>query len=414
MKSKSRLLPHLLSTSTKLIALSLCFFAFQQEPLFAQSSQDEGNKYLAQNNGESNGDDPNMGRNNQGISDDELARLKQFRQRRRQFQNAGAPENSGSGNLSSSPGQANDDPDMPGFRMRRKGTGGGGGGFGAPQQSTGSDDNGQPRGRRGFNGNGFDGQGMPPGPDGPPMGRRRRAFNANGFTAPGEQGPDDAPLRKRVNFNQDNAPDPRAEAEDGPMRRGPSAFPPGMPPDFHAGGQRRPGQGGPFGGRALDLRPLALTDEQKQKVQEMRAQTRLRVKELHKQVAEKEKSLRDMMFNPEVSENQIRAARKELRKQQDLVDEANMNDLLGIRAMLTPEQKKHLPDCMPGKNGAANGGGPPPPPQATGSALPPAPPAGFASVAENNPSVNKVAAGGKRKTATKRRSLEADLNSTAK
>lgn len=102
-----------------------------------------------------------------------------------------------------------------------------------------------------------------------------------------------------------------------------------------------------FGQQPLDLTPLELSEEQKEKIKAMREQTKLKVKEMRKSMMQKQGQMRELMFNPEASESQIRTASSELRKMQAQMDETNLNDLLGIRSMLTPEQRKRLPDCMP-------------------------------------------------------------------
>jgi Spy/CpxP family protein refolding chaperone len=139
---------------------------------------------------------------------------------------------------------------------------------------------------------------------------------------------------------------------------------PGFGPGFGAGqgfrGGRGPAgegqsRGASLGSKSLDLTPLELTDEQKEKVKQMRQKTRLKVKDLHQSVLERQAELRRLIFDPDVSEAQIRAARNQLRQLQDKLDETNMNDLLAIRAMLSPEQRKRLPDCLPGRRGCAAG-----------------------------------------------------------
>ena len=150
---------------------------------------------------------------------------------------------------------------------------------------------------------------------------------------------------------------------------------------FHPGG---PGQGGAsFNSRQLDLTPLSLSEEQKDRVRQMRQQTRLKVRDLHKEVLQRQSGLRKLIFDPDASEADIRSARSQLRQMQDQVDEANMNDLLAIRALLTAEQRKHLPDCLPSR-------------RATGYGAPGQPPGAFPG-----------GPGGKQSAEFNRRSLEA-------
>jgi len=128
---------------------------------------------------------------------------------------------------------------------------------------------------------------------------------------------------------------------------------PGANPEMPARANRGPaaarqaqGGGGVFG-KTLDLTPLALNDDQKIRVRQMRVQSRAKIRDLHKSVVQRQTELRQLMFDPEASDDQIRSARSQLRKLQDQVDETNMNDLLAIRGMLTPDQRKRLPECMP-------------------------------------------------------------------
>ena len=115
----------------------------------------------------------------------------------------------------------------------------------------------------------------------------------------------------------------------------------------------------------------------------MRQQPRLKVRDLHKEVLQRQSGLRKLIFDPDASEADIRSARSQLRQMQDQVDEANMNDLLAIRALLTAEQRKHLPDCLPSR-------------RATGYGAPGQPPGAFPG-----------GPGGKQSAEFNRRSLEA-------
>lgn len=104
---------------------------------------------------------------------------------------------------------------------------------------------------------------------------------------------------------------------------------------------------GHFGPGPLDLTPLDLTAEQKQKIQEMRKQMGTKARDMHKMLREKRKEMRDLMFSPDVTESQLREKHRQLRKLQEQAENMMFQDFLSIRVLLSPEQKKHLPEVKP-------------------------------------------------------------------
>jgi Spy/CpxP family protein refolding chaperone len=130
------------------------------------------------------------------------------------------------------------------------------------------------------------------------------------------------------------------------------------------GGARRGFQnnlsgGNLFGKRPLDLTSLALTPEQKQRIQAMRGQVGPKTRELRKTLNAKRAELRDMMFEASAGDDQVRAKRKEVRQLQDKVEEMQLNDFLSIRSVLTPDQRQKLTDLKPaGATKFAAGNGP--------------------------------------------------------
>ncbi|MFN8552686.1 MAG: Spy/CpxP family protein refolding chaperone [Candidatus Obscuribacterales bacterium] len=116
------------------------------------------------------------------------------------------------------------------------------------------------------------------------------------------------------------------------------------------------GGGNFFGKKALDLTSLNLSPEQKQKIQEMRGQVAPKTRELRKQLAAKRAELRDMMFEANAGDDQVRAKRKEVRQLQDKIEDMQLNDFLGIRSVLTPDQRLKLSDLKPGNKFAAGNG----------------------------------------------------------
>jgi Spy/CpxP family protein refolding chaperone len=120
--------------------------------------------------------------------------------------------------------------------------------------------------------------------------------------------------------------------------------------------------GGLFGSKKpLDFSILQLSDEQKNRIRSIRRQNAAPVKELQKTLRDQRMTMRDLMFDPNASDEQIRSKRKEIRQMQDRMEEAQINDFLSIRHVLSPEQRQRLPDLKPGQEaqGGPADGGPP-------------------------------------------------------
>lgn len=120
-------------------------------------------------------------------------------------------------------------------------------------------------------------------------------------------------------------------------------------------------------GGPLNLAPLNLTDAQKTKIQQLRNQTSVKAREIRQKLVTTRQEMKDLMFDPSASDDAIRSKRKDVRKMQDQSDEVMIEDFLAIRAVLTPEQRKRLPEIKPvGPRRAVAGRGsmPPPPPGA--------------------------------------------------
>jgi Spy/CpxP family protein refolding chaperone len=128
------------------------------------------------------------------------------------------------------------------------------------------------------------------------------------------------------------------------------------------GGMRGRGGGG-FGGHKLDLTPLNLSEEQKTKIKAIRQANRERAKDFRQTLMQKQIALHSLIFSPNATDVQIRAARKEVRKAQDSLEEVGLDDLLQIRGLLTSEQRQRLPQIAPPPPGRGGGG-----PNATASA----------------------------------------------
>lgn len=143
---------------------------------------------------------------------------------------------------------------------------------------------------------------------------------------------------------------------------GPGFGGPGPGPGFGGGG---PGPG--FGGRLkhsglgrapLDLTSLNLTEEQKNRIKAQRAKSAPRARELQQVIKAKRMEMRDLMFDPSVTAKQLTEKRQELRAAQDEAETLMLNDFIGMRSVLTPEQLKHLPELKPGRGLAQRGDSP--------------------------------------------------------
>ncbi len=141
------------------------------------------------------------------------------------------------------------------------------------------------------------------------------------------------------------------------------------PADAAPGGWQGRGHhhgGGLFGG-PLDLSSLNLTDEQKQTIRQLRSQNAPKARELRRAIQAKRAELRTMMFDPNATDDAIKAKRKELRAVQEQMEDMVLSDFLAMRNVLTPEQKKKLPEVMPNRAEVARRpGGPPAPAAASG------------------------------------------------
>jgi Spy/CpxP family protein refolding chaperone len=112
------------------------------------------------------------------------------------------------------------------------------------------------------------------------------------------------------------------------------------------GGEGFRGKGGGFGHK-LDLTPLGLTEDQKARIKQIRQLNRERAKDFRQTLMQKQQALHSLIFSPTASDAQIRAARKEVRRAQDSLEEIGLDDLLQIRGLLTNDQRQKLPQIAP-------------------------------------------------------------------
>jgi Spy/CpxP family protein refolding chaperone len=97
----------------------------------------------------------------------------------------------------------------------------------------------------------------------------------------------------------------------------------------------------------LDLTPLNLTAEQKQKFQDNRRETLKKMGELHKALKAKRDDLNNALFDPDSTETTLRDKRDEVTSLHDQIDDLRFEELITLRSLLTLEQRKHLPEIKP-------------------------------------------------------------------
>lgn len=131
--------------------------------------------------------------------------------------------------------------------------------------------------------------------------------------------------------------------------------PPGGEQPFanRRGAMRRPGGGGRqgfgFGGRALDLTQLNLSEKQKSNILALRAKHSEQAKNIQKNLRDKRMELRNMLFSPDLNRKALQDKRNELRGLQNQMDDIMIDDFLGVRSVLSEEQIKKLAETnLPG------------------------------------------------------------------
>lgn len=159
--------------------------------------------------------------------------------------------------------------------------------------------------------------------------------------------------KRGLKFGADGGPDGAGPPPDG---MGPDGGPPGGPPDGGPGGFRRPKNfaGGPsikggkfFGREPLDLTKLNLSAEQKTKIQTMRSANGQKARALHADLKQRREKFREMLFDPNATNDDILSMRREVNKLQTQVEDLMLTDFLGIRKLLTKEQMELLPSIRP-------------------------------------------------------------------
>lgn len=102
------------------------------------------------------------------------------------------------------------------------------------------------------------------------------------------------------------------------------------------------GMASAMGRNTLDLSQLNLSDEQKSRITALRSKNKGVGKEILQSIKSKRAEMREMISDPNFSTAQIKAKRHELRNLLDDLEANKLDDLLAIRAILTPDQVKRL------------------------------------------------------------------------
>jgi Spy/CpxP family protein refolding chaperone len=100
----------------------------------------------------------------------------------------------------------------------------------------------------------------------------------------------------------------------------------------------------------INLIPLNLTPDQKQKLQAVRRETAKKTRELSAALKSKKDELLNATFDPDQPESAIREKRDSVRAIHEQLEDLMFGDIMTLRGMLTPEQKRHLAEIKPPPN----------------------------------------------------------------
>jgi Spy/CpxP family protein refolding chaperone len=98
---------------------------------------------------------------------------------------------------------------------------------------------------------------------------------------------------------------------------------------------------------ALDLAPLNLSAEQKQKISDLHKDNVKKAREIRKLLKTKKEELATAMFDPDQTEAAIRDKRDAVRQTREQMEDLAFDEILKVRQLLNPEQKKHLAEVKP-------------------------------------------------------------------
>lgn len=133
-----------------------------------------------------------------------------------------------------------------------------------------------------------------------------------------------------------------------------------QPPGYSRAPRQRRSRRGRRGGRglygaSLDLRPLNLSEAQKERIRDIRRKSRLKAREYRKELKVKKIAMQNMMFSPDATPVQIRSAAKEFQTAQANMQDTVLGDFLGVRAVLTRQQLQMLPEIKPQRGSGGPG-----------------------------------------------------------
>lgn len=142
------------------------------------------------------------------------------------------------------------------------------------------------------------------------------------------------PTAARPQPGDDHSNDKSKNADMGPPRNGDGRNGGMMPPPRHGGSLMQ----------MLDLTVLNLSDDQKQKIQKLRADSAIKNRAIQRQLKENTNQMRDVMFDGTSTDAQIKAKSDEMKRSHEQFADSQLEFFLAIRSLLTPEQKLKLKD----------------------------------------------------------------------
>ena len=100
----------------------------------------------------------------------------------------------------------------------------------------------------------------------------------------------------------------------------------------------------------LDLTPLNLSAEQKQKICDLHKDNVKKARDIRKLLKTRKEDLATAMFDPDQTEATIRDKRDAVRQAREQMEDLAFDEILRVRQLLNPDQKKHLAEVKPAQS----------------------------------------------------------------